>query len=999
MRYGINLRGVRRSAIAAMTALIVGGVASTLPATASAQLVLDGFSAPMLDRTGNEETRAGARAFVVENHISVQRATPYDISASLRDVIVDMPVGFVGDPSRIPTCPMRTVSLQDCPRESQIGTFELTTFMTFVDPVFNMEVPEGQPARFGTPTVWGAANVFFDASVRPEDDGITVTSSDTTHLYPVGETKLRLWGVPADPAHDAERGGPVGSDPVPFLTLPTRCTGEPMVTRVRANSWQNGDQWVSAEYVAPPVTGCEQLDFGPSVKVQPDHTIADTPAGYTVELTQRLGQSATGRSTAHLKDAIVSLPEGVTINPAAADGLSSCTEAQVGLKKEGAAQCPQSSKIGEVTIDTPVLDQPLTGNVYQAAQSANPFGSTLAIYMVPENERYGVRMKLAGEVKTDPLTGRVTTTFLDNPEQPFSKLTLKLKGGDRAVLTNPATCGTKTTAWEMRSWARPDTGVTGTDSFAIDRAPAGGTCDNTLFAPTFTAGTVEPLAGKSSTFNMSFARGDGQQNLSSIDVKLPEGLLANVGSVPLCPEAEANFGACTEASRIGLVHAAVGAGSNPLVVPQAGKAPTQAFLSGPYGGAPYSLSLQVPAQAGPLNLGTVVARVGLHVDQLDASVTAKFIESRVFDQHGTMTQMVPGAMPQWVDGIPMRYRTITVEINREGFMLNPTSCAPKAIATTIGSANGATATRDTRFQVGECAALDLKPEMDLRFTGSSNRGGHPGLEVEMKQAPGESGLKQVEVALPLSVALDPENARALCTPQQAASRTCPEASIVGNATAVTPILDQPLSGPVYFVEGVRISATGREVKTLPKLLITLRGAVALDLMADSDVEDDKLVTTFPSIPDAPISSFKLMINGGSNGILRNTGTNGTTLCHSDQVMETRFEGQNGKRATPDFRIATPCNMRVVQRSVSRSTLTVRAGGLERGRLRVSGSHVRNTSRTINAAQVATIKPRLSAAGQRAVRAGRQVSARVTFTPAAKDKRTINRTVRVRMARR
>ncbi len=1001
MRYGITIGAVRRTLAASVAALAVGAAGAAIPATAGAQLALNDFAAPMLDRNGNEETRAGARAFVVENVIDVQRTSPLQISGSLKDVIVDMPVGFVGDPSEIPTCPMRTASLTDCPRESQIGVFELTTFMNFRDPVYNMEVPEGQPARFGVPAVMGAANVYFDASVRPEDDGITVTSSDTTHLYPIGATKLTLWGVPADPAHDADRGGPSGSDPVPFLTLPTRCTGEPMVTRMRTNSWQNPNLWVYDEYVAPPVTGCEQLDFGPKVKVQPDHTVAGTPAGYTVELTQRQATTADSRSTAHLKDAVVALPKGVTINPAAADGLTACSEEQVGMGKDGAATCPQSSKIGEVTIDTPVLDQPLTGGVYQAAQNANPFGSTLAIYMVPENDRYGVRMKLAGEVKTDPATGRVTTTFMNNPEQPFSKLTLRLKGGDRAVLTNPITCGTKTTEWSISSWARPGEPVSGTDAFAIDRAPAGGSCANDLFAPGFTAGTVEPVAGASSPFSMTFARADGHQNLATIDVKLPEGLLGKVGSVPLCPEAHANLGACGPASRVGHVVAQVGSGSSPLAVPQAGKAPTQVFLSGPYKGAPFSLSMQVPAQAGPLNLGTVVARVGLFVDANDASITARLMDSRVFDHKGTLQQTIPFGMPQIVDGIPMAYRAITVNMDLPGFMVNPTSCAPKTINAAIGSITGAVVNRAARFQVGDCGALELDPTMRMAFTGDkeTDKGKHPGLDVEMRQGAGQSGLRKVEVALPLSVALDPDNAKALCTPQQATARACPPESIVGNASAVTPILDRPLSGPVYFVEGIRTTDTGRQVRTLPKLLITLRGQVALDLMADSDVEDDKLVTTFPMVPDAPIESFKLTINGGENGILKNTGTNGDTLCHSTQKMETRFEGQNGKRATPTFQIDTPCSMRVLTSSVSTSRLTVRAGGLERGRLTVSGSHVRRTSRSITTAQAATIKPRLSQAGRRAARAGRQVRATVTFTPAAKDAKAVRKTVTARTPRR
>jgi hypothetical protein len=609
-------------------------------------------------------------------------------------------------------------------------------------------------------------------------------------------------------------------------------------------------------------------------------------------------------------------------------------------------------------------------------------------------------MKLAGEIATDPETGRVTTTFTDNPQQPFSKLTMTLKGGSRAVLSNPATCGTKTTDWTIGSWARPDEPVSGSDRFTIDRAPAGGSCAGDLFAPTFRGGAAEPVAGAKSPFSMTFARGDGQQNLGSVAVELPEGLLGHVGSVPLCPSAAADAGTCGAASRIGDVVAEVGGGSAPLAVPQAGKAPTGAFLSGPYAGAPYSLSLVIPAQAGPLNLGTVVSRVALTVDPRDAHITARLIESRVLDPAGRTVRTVAG-MPQIIDGIPLVYRQVTVNVDRAGFMRNPTSCAPKALKATIASAAGAVVARESAFRVGECAALPLAPKLDLRFTGSKQiaKGKHPGLEVTMTQRPGESGLRSVEVALPLSVALDPKNAKALCSPADAARRACPAASIVGRAEARTPILGEPLKGGVYFVEGVRTSSTGRQVKTLPKLLITLRGAVALDIEADSTVKDRKLVSTFGFIPDAPLDAFKLTIDGGSNGILKTTGTNGSTLCHSNQLIGSRIQGQTGRRVERSFRIATPCTMRVLKRSLSTSHLTVRAGGLERGRLTVSGSGIRRTSRSIASAQVATIEPRLSAAGQRAAKAGRKVTARVTFNPTAKGKKTVRRTVAVRVARR
>lgn len=992
------------------TLATAAGVSATLAAGAAlapaahAAFGVESLNAPMVDEAGNEVTQAGSHPFAVENTIQLAMDTPIVVSGALKEAVVDMPVGFVGDPSDFPTCTIAQLAAIQCPIASQIGTFDVTFAfgIGFQQGLYNMEVPDGQPARFGSPVLQGSALVYFDAEVRPDDNGVRVVASDVSQLMPIASTKMRMWGIPADPAHDAERGSvndpaphPAGVAPQPFLTTATRC-GTPQVTRLRASSWNAPNDYVNAEFVGASLTGCDVLEFRPKVKAQPEHTVAGLPSGYTVELTQDLNDSPTALAAAHLKDATVALPEGVTINAGAAAGLGACSEAQFGLGRSGDASCPENAKLGEVRVDTPVLNEPLVGAVYQAEQRANPFGSTLAIYLQPKSERYGVTMKLAGEITTDPVTGRVTTTFRNNPEQPFSKLTLKLKGGSRAVLSNPTTCGEKTTESTISSWAQPDAPVRGRDTFTIDRAPAGGSCGGELFAPSFSGGAVEPVAGGSSPVSMTFARGDGQQNLWSISAELPEGLLGKVGSVPLCPAAEANVGACDERSRVGDVVASVGAGSNPLTVPQPGGAPTGVFMSGPYQGAPYSLSLVIPAQAGPLNLGTVVSRVALLVDPRDAHITAKLSESRVFDADGKLVQTLEGGMPQLVDGIPMPYRSVAVNLNRPGFMVNPTSCAVKTLKATIGSVAGALVGRESRFQVGDCGALPLSPKMDLRFVGAKelSKGKHPGLDVELKQPAGQSGMKRVEVALPLSVALDPENAEALCAPEDAARRACPASTIVGHAEARTPILSEPVAGNVYFVKGLRKSSTGRDVPTLPKLLITLRGPVSLDLEADSTVKDRKLVSTFGFIPDAPISSFRLSINGGTKGILKATGTNGSTLCHSSQSVDARIEGQSGKRFQKRFPITTPCSLRVLSRSLSSTRLTVKLGGLRAGRLSVRGSGVAKGSWKLKDAQVATIKPALTAAGRKAVARGRTVKATLSFR-ATGAKKAVTRTVTVK----
>ncbi len=453
---------------------------------------------------------------------------------------------------------------------------------------------------------------------------------------------------------------------------------------------------------------------------------------------------------------------------------------------------------------------------------------------------------------------------------------------------------------------------------------------------------------------MKIAAPDGGSPLNGLAMKLPPGLLANL---------KGNVGA-----QVGTARIASGAGATPFWLTG------PVVLEGAYGDAPFSLRVTVPVKAGPFDLGTVVVRQKIYVDRRDAHVT---IHS--------------DPLPTMVSGVPVQLQRLEVAIDKPGFMVNPTSCEPQVIHGSLASVHGRTADIDARFQVGDCASLGLKPKLGLELTGRSQlkTGGHPGLDatLAMPGGPGQANLKQVEVALPLSVALDPKNARALCTPEQAAARRCPEASIVGRASAETPILDQPLSGPVYFVEGRRTTSSGRTVATLPKLFVTLRGQVELDLWADSDVKNRKLVSTFAAIPDAPISSFRLRIDGGRSGILKATGTGGR-ICDAQQRAVTTFDGQNGKQLDRRIRMTTQCRLRVVSKSVSSTRVVIKVSGLGRGKLTVSGSGVKRTSRSIKSASVATIRASLSKAGKRAVRDGRVVRARVTFDPAgpAKAKR-------------
>jgi hypothetical protein len=630
-------------------------------------------------------------------------------------------------------------------------------------------------------------------------------------------------------------------------------------------------------------TGCDELPFDPSFSAQPDSSLADSPSGLRVNLgfPQEGLDDPEGLATAHLKDAKVTLPEGMTINPSAANGLKACTDAQVGFNSVSPVTCPDASKIATVTATTPVLEEPLTGAVYIGSQlSDNPeSGDMFRIVLALENVERGIFVKLLGKVRADADTGRLETTFQGNPQLPVSAISLRFKDGPRAPLAMPPTCGTKTVDASLSSWAGHL--VKRSDSFTV-------ACTSGLgaFAPSFQAGTLNPTGGAFSPFAVRINRADRQQYMRGLTIEMPPGLIGKLKDVPQCADAQAAAGTCGIESRVGTATVGAGPGTNPFYLTGS------VSLTGPYKGAPFGLSTAVRVLAGPFDLGMVVVRQAIFVDPIDAHIT-----------------VVSDPLPIIVKGVPVRLRSIAVDVNRPGFTLNPTSCGPKQIKATITSSLGAVHHTTQHFQVGDCQALPFKPRLAMRLTGrgQTTDGKHPGLRTVLTQAPGQANLRAAAVRLPLSLALDPENAQSddLCEFEAGKRVDCPPSSIVGHAIARTPVLNRPLEGPVYFVKNVRVHPrTGRLIRTLPTLLIPLRGEVEIDLRATTDVIDNKLVSTFPTVPDAPVSRFELNLKGGKRGILvavRN-------ICRRPrgQIADMEFDAQNGKRSDRGVRMKTPC---------------------------------------------------------------------------------------------
>jgi hypothetical protein len=958
---------MRRHAGRAIGLVAVAAAGLALGAPPASALEFEHLSAEVTDLAGNATRQAGAhpdsavsfwvRPVDAENPQSFPEQMPHRFQ-------LDLPPGLIGNPLAVERCPDAGLKAGDnsnsavCPVASQVGIARIySTGGTWVPSsevaVYNVEPPADKPAMFAFNYIGTVVKIV--PSIRPGDHGVTVDSGVIGQGILVFGAKVTLWGVPADSAHNPDRWEPKfggfqidrpgspRSEREPFLSLPTSCPGRAETLTARLDGWDSIGQFTTREFSADPGgvpftnTGCERLPFAPGALVEAPSRMAESPTGLDAELKVPQAESPDGLSTAHVRDVTVTLPEGMVVSPSSAPGLEACSPAQIGLGVDAEPTCPRASKLGTVVAETPLLGEPLAGEVFLAQPNENSFGSMLGMYLVVRGP--GVLVKIPGRVDADPVSGRVTATFKNNPQLPFSVLRVKLPGGENAPLATPAACGTHQTATDIVSWATPEVHAL-TTPMTIDQG-----CDRGGFAPAVSAGSVGTAAGKHATFALRIQRADGQQHVRSVTTTMPAGLLADIASVPLCGEADANAGTCGDASQVGTTRTAAGPGTSPLTLP--GKV----FLTGGYKGGQYGLAVVVRAVAGPFDLGTVVVRASIAVDPIDAHVTV-------------VSDDVPNVLSvKGKDGVSNGFklllRDIQVNVDRPSFIINPTSCAPKSIGGSIGSYGGATAAISERFQVDNCAALSLKPNLALSLSGKGQTtdGKHPAISAVLTQKPGQTNLSKVRVSLPLSLALDPDNANGLCefVDGSKVEPTCPKASIVGKATAVTPILNEPLSGPVYFVKNIRKDPkSGREIRTLPKLVLPLVGpnGIKLTLTGTSAVENDRLVTTFENIPDAPVSSFKMDIIGGKGGILT---VSNADICKTTQIAGQQVDGQNGKDADSSISIQTPsCPLKVVSKKIGKTSVAVKVSGLGAGKVTITGKGIKKTTKTISSSTVATV---------------------------------------------
>jgi hypothetical protein len=876
---------VRRRA--ALFALLVVGILSS---GAGSALAADEFEKYELESVSAElsTTQAGAHAdFTSTFELTEGGGKPF---AKTRDVEVVLPPGMIGNPQGIPRCTVNQLGnepeLSECPVASQVGITEVSVggtavSGTFIEPIYNMEPPEGTDivARIGFYAALYPA--FINVRVDPIDYSVVATIEGAPSAAGLIKASTTLWGVPADSSHDELRltpfeainnespkgGRKAGLPPAPFLSNPTDCSLSRELT-VTAVSYQLPDQPRTMSAPFPEITGCGKLEFAPTFTAVPTNPEAFAPTGLDTTLVIPQDETPQGNATSTMKSAVVSLPEGMTVNSAAADGLQGCSPEQVGFETSQPPACPDAAKIGSVEIEVPALEDTLNGSVYQ--RTPEP-GHLFRFWVVTDEQ--GVRLKLPAEIEVNRATGQLTTVFegIDAlgglPQVPFSELRLHVSSGPRAPLATPG-CGTYWTHYSFTPWSGKPATVGDTPMQITSGCNKGG------FSPQFSAGTRGASAGKYAPFTFTLTRQDGEANPQAISLHMPQGLLAKLGGVPLCPDAAAATGACPPGSRIGSLTAASGVGGAPLWIPQPGKAPTAAYLAGPYKGAPFSVVSVVPAQAGPFDLGLVVNRAAIYVDPNTALAT-----------------ITTDPLPQILEGVPIAYRALHVLVDRPEFTLNPTNCDPKQIRATVAATDGQVAQPSASYQATNCRNLSYTPKLKLRFTGSTKRTGNPGVKATLDLKPGQANAAAATAKLPGSLFIDNSHINNPCTRVQFNADACPATSILGTIEATTPLLDQPFKGNLYF----RSNGGERE---LPDIVADLRGTNGIRVIQVAFIDSVKgrVRTRFLSIPDVPLSRVALTFFAGKRSLLESS----ENLCKTSRKANIRLVAQNGlvQKSTP-----------------------------------------------------------------------------------------------------
>jgi hypothetical protein len=871
--------------------------------SASASQGIDSFSVTP------STTQAGGHPDI---NLSFDLESPGEPEAA-QDVIVNTPQGIFGNPNAVTRCSSADFALTECAASSQVGL--ITVYANYkgkpdrllgTAPIFDRETVGDETALFSfiVPTL--NIPIKIPVAVRTADDfGLRFIVTGITQLAPLSGADITFWGFPADAAHDAQRfekgapGEPAGCPGVadtscvgapipaaitvhPLINNPSLCTGQDLTVRMAVRTYQDPEHLSNSTDTYPATTGCYRMTFDPVLFANLTTGHADSPSGLDLRMKapQPLGFASTPSS---IHAASLTLPEGLTINPDAADGQQACSDADANFGTEAPAECPDNAKIGSFAINTPALDGPLPGAIYIAEPKP---GDQYRLFLVVDG--FGIHAKFIGSFRPDPVTGQVTAAFEDLPETPFEEFELHLFASDRGLLATPTHCRLYEVEADFFPWNDKLPDRRAAQFLSITSGPGGSPCPGEArpFSPRLVAGTSVPTAGAFSDFTLKLDRDDGHQFLGDLNFKMPPGFTGDLRGISYCPEghiaaAAQNPGrieqaapSCPTSSLIGTTNVAAGPGSHPF------HAIGRMYLAGPLRGAPLSLAAVTPALAGPYDYGTQVVRVALHVDPLTAQVRA-----------------LSDTVPSIIGGIPIRMRSIQVNIDRPNFTINPTNCSAMTVDSQGIGDQGSIVDFSSYFHAVNCRALPFKPKMTVRQLGGRrtvNRSKNSPLQFDLRTRPGDANIKTLTVTLPTAYAIDQTHLGNICSERELATTQCVGRQPIGTATTTTPLLDQPLSGLAYAVSG----GGG-----LPRLAFLLNGQVSLVPRAESMTDrKGRLRTTVPVVPDAPIGHFRLSLFGANQGYLINT----RNLCQRPPLIDISYVSQNGKTREEKVRVRTGC---------------------------------------------------------------------------------------------
>jgi hypothetical protein len=923
----------------ALAVAVVLALAASPPASADAAFGFlpgsEGFEVSPIAEGGGPADLAGSHPYALSTSVAFEPESPASPGApftdgDLRDLTIEEPAGMVEDPDAVPKCsqlqfgtprsspfeePSR--SGESCPADTQVGVVTVETSFAGGSSrrfgVFNLAPPPGVPSELGF-SPYGVP-VTFDSTIRAEGEyGLTLESRNFPQRLDLSGFQMTLWGYPWGVAHNGERGNclneaepsfpwakcsvgpPQQFPPQPYLTLPTFCAA-PLHFTARADSWQQPTV-VAAQSEPFTPQGCDSLLFGPQPSAQLLNPRASSPSGFNFGLFSNAESPLTHRVPSQTRKAVISLPEGVTVNPSVGAGLGVCTPGQYAAETASSLPgegCPNASKIGDFTVHSPLFEEALDGAIFLAQPdlastttpgAENPFDTLIALYLVAKAPQRGIVVKVAGKLEPDLRTGQLVATFDNLPQLPYTNLEVHFREGQRSPLVTPTGCGTYLTHEALTPWLGTLGGYETDAVSEIEAGIGGGPCPSAAtppFTPQATAGTLNPNAGSYTPFYLHLTRTDTEQEITSYSTRLAPGLLGKIAGIPYCPEAaiaaakqetgveELEHPSCPAASEIGHTTSGYGVGSTLAY------APGRLYLAGPYHGSSFSIVAVDSALVGPFDLGVVIVRSAIEVNPDNAQVS---IDSSASDP-----------IPHIIDGIPIHLRDVRVYISRPETTINPTSCEPFSITSTLdGSAPpftdpiSASSSPVDHFQVSYCSSLGFAPKLAFRLDGGTRRGNYPSLRAVLTPHPGDANIAAATVTLPPSEFLAQNHIETICTNPQAAAERCPPGSIIGNASVTTPLLGVPMSGPVYL----RSSDS-----KLPDLAVALRGqGIGIDLDGKIDSFHGGLRARFEGLPDAPVSKFVLTLNGGKRGLL----VNSANLCTSTEPATVRMVGQNNKGA-------------------------------------------------------------------------------------------------------